>query len=82
MTVFLNYKSIPGRLVRCGCPLQPSGHQWAAIFVGLWIKGAVGWRLGTGRMPAERVHGSMLTGVDALLKDMCSFGHRFGGKCL
>lgn len=62
MTLFFNYKSIPERLVHCGCPLRPSRHQWAAVFVGLWIKGAVGWRiqsqrLGTGRLPAERVNG-------------------------
>lgn len=59
--LFFNYKSIPERLVHCGCPLRPSGHQWAAVFVGLWIKGAVRWqiqsqRLGTGWLPAERVN--------------------------
>lgn len=80
MNLFFNYKSIPERLVHCGCPLRPSRHQWAAVFVGLWIKGAVGWqiqsqRLGTGRLPAERANGWMQT-VDRLLKNMCSFGKK------
>lgn len=39
VTLFFNYKSIPERLLHCGCPIRASGHQWAAVFVGLWIKG-------------------------------------------
>lgn len=60
VTLFFNYKSIPERLLHCGCPLRASGHQWAAVFVGLWIKGGVRWqiqnqRLGTGRLPEHRL---------------------------
>lgn len=60
VTLFFNYKSIPERLLHCGCPLRASGHQWAAIFVGLWIKGGVRWqiqsqRLGTERLPEHRL---------------------------